>query len=269
MALHNILVHLDAGPRTAERLRLAGALAARNGARLTGIFAQRASAHRVGVIATWPPEEYTAAAEASRAAFAAATLGNPKAEWIDLNRGSDEQVTQLTIELARAFDLTIVGQDEAEAPRTVPANFIEELILESGRPVLVVPYIARNAEIGRRPLIAWNNSRVAARALNDSLALLSPGCEATLVALASPDAAAPSSDRIVTHLVSHGVATRAETLPIQGIGTMDMLLSHAADLGSDLIVAGAFGSSGFANLGRGAGTRFLLQHMTVPVLFSH
>lgn len=52
MALANIVVHLDSGSRTAERLALATTLARRHGARLTGLFAEVTPAHRVGVVSS-------------------------------------------------------------------------------------------------------------------------------------------------------------------------------------------------------------------------
>ena len=73
MPLCNLLVHLDSGERSAARLKLAADIARSRGARLTGLFAQVAPAHRVGVVTDWPTADYTRAADASRAAFLAAT----------------------------------------------------------------------------------------------------------------------------------------------------------------------------------------------------
>jgi nucleotide-binding universal stress UspA family protein len=53
------------------------------------------------------------------------------------------------------------------------------------------------------------------------------------------------------------------------IGIMDTLLNNAADLGSDLLVMGAHGHIGLPFVSRGAGTRYILRHMTVPVLMSN
>ena len=36
-----------------------------------------------------------------------------------------------------------------------------------------------------------------------------------------------------------------------------------------LLALGGFETPGFPFLGRGAGTRYVLAHMTLPVLFSH
>ena len=63
MILANILVHLDSKPRTAARVALSLRIAERAGARLTGLFAEKADAHQVGTVATWPSAHYTAAME--------------------------------------------------------------------------------------------------------------------------------------------------------------------------------------------------------------
>lgn len=270
MTLRNILIHLDGGPRTGERLKLANVLSVRHGARLVGVFAERAAAHRVGLAATWSPAEYASAVAASRTQFAEACKGNSKAEFADLERGGEHQILQAMTDLARHFDLIVLGQDDESAPRRVPAALAEQIIIESGRPVLVVPYAGHYADVGQRPLIAWNDSRSAARALNDSLPLIAAEAEATLITFAQPHAAASDTIALIlAHLATHGVTAKEDRLLVQDIGIMDMLLNRAAELGSDLLVAGAFGGYGFPVLSRGSGTRFLLHHMTLPVLFSH
>jgi len=49
----------------------------------------------------------------------------------------------------------------------------------------------------------------------------------------------------------------------------DVLLSRAADLAADLIVAGGYHHSQLREVLVGGVSRDLLQHMTVPVLMSH
>ena len=73
MILANILVHVDSRPRTAARLALAVRIAERTGARLTALFAEKAEAHVVGTVATWPSPHYVAAVENARSAFSSAT----------------------------------------------------------------------------------------------------------------------------------------------------------------------------------------------------
>ena len=270
MSVKNILVHLDGALRTAARLHLALDLARRHGARLVGMFAQNASAYRVGVVTKWPSAEYAAAAAASGAMFAEATRGYDQAEWVDLNRGSEQQILERMTDIAHAFDLVVAGQHQDTSDHGAPADLIPQLVLESGRPVLVVPHSGSYERVGRRPLIAWNNSRSAARALNDALGLFEPECEAVLATIGAPNE--PSSDKheaIIRHLSCHKISARVDTLFAQDIGVMDLLLNRSADHSADLLVAGAFGQAGFPGLSSGSGTRFLLRHMTLPVLLAH
>src|SRR5271157_1983363 len=154
MSLKNILAHVDSRPRTAVRLALAVRLAERMGARLTGLFAEEAEAYQVGTVASWPSPHYTAALESARGAFDAAT--QPLAErrdFIDLNRGSDHEIIPRFVEIARTFDLVILGQTLEDVP--VPGKLPEQTIVDSGRPTLVVPYVGTYLDVGRRPLFAW------------------------------------------------------------------------------------------------------------------
>jgi nucleotide-binding universal stress UspA family protein len=50
---------------------------------------------------------------------------------------------------------------------------------------------------------------------------------------------------------------------------MDMLLNRVTDRGADLLVMGAHGHIGFPFVSRGAGTRYILRHMTVPVVLAN
>ena len=71
------------------------------------------------------------------------------------------------------------------------------------------------------------------------------------------------------HLARHGIkATPAETMA-NDLDAATVILNHAADLGADLVVIGGYGHSRMRELVLGGVTRFLLQHMTVPVLMSH
>lgn len=269
MTLANILVHLDSSPRCEARTALAVTLAQRHGARLTGLFAETSQAHRVGVVATWPSEDHIARASTAEAAFLAATaaLGD-KAAFVDVNRGGENEILVRTTDIARNFDLVILGQSE-EGSR-VPADLPEQLVLESGRPVLMVPYAGTYADVGHRPLFAWHRSRGASRALSDALPLVQPHAAALVVQAARHgDTGDEFSDLVIANLAAHGIAAHYQTVVVEEVKLMDTLLNQAADHSSDLLAIGAFDSAGFAFLGRGSGTRYIMRHMTLPVLFSH
>lgn len=270
MALKNLMVHLDQGERTASRLQVAAALARQHGARLLGVFGQKAHAQRVGVVSTWPSQAYTEARDASQAAFRQATADLPQAEWIDINRGGEAEVLRHVTDLARHADLVIFGQHDPQGVSYVPEELVGEVILESGRPVLVWPYVGTFTEVGKHPLIAWNDAREAARALNDAIPLIQGCDQAHVVSFAARlEEGQSSCAKVAGHLAAHGIPTKTEVILVEDFGIMDLLLNRVSDRAADLLVMGAHGHIGFPFESRGAGTRHILRHMTVPVLMSN
>lgn len=271
MSLKNILVHLDSGPLCKDRLSLAVALAEQHGARLVGLFGQLAQAHMIGVVATWPSPNYLENAERSRQEFEAMCQNRLRSfSWRDANRGSALEVARALIETAHHFDLVLLSQDDEAAAQVVPRDLPEQVVLNAGRPGLIIPYAYKNTTLGQRPIIAWNGSRESVRAVNDALPLLSGCSDARVVCFAKPTPELEQSlADLKAHLADHGVEMQPDYVQAEGIGIMDMLLNQAADLSADLLVMGASGNTGFANFRRHGGTRHILRHMTVPVLMSH
>jgi nucleotide-binding universal stress UspA family protein len=269
MALKDLMVHLDGSVRTAQRLEIAAAMARRHQARLVGVFGQRAQAQQVGVVATWPPPDYAQAAAAGKAAFERATAGLAQAEWLDINRGGDAALLGGITAAARHADLIVLGQSDNRDDHRLPPELPEEVVVNSGRPALVVPYVGDYAPAFRRPLIAWNDSREAAHALNDALPLIE-GCDGAVVLSLDTrlEQAEASCRAVARHLACHGIAAKTEVLVVDDVGIMDMLLNRVADHGADLLIMGAHGQIGFPFVSRGAGTRHILRSMTVPVLMA-
>jgi nucleotide-binding universal stress UspA family protein len=268
--LKNLLVHLDQSERTPVRLAMAVSLARQHQARLTGVFGQRAKAQQVGIVATWPSAEYSDAAQAAKAAFERATAGMPQAQWHDINRGSDAELLRQITEIARCADLIVLGQHDEQAKAYVPSELAEEVVLNSGRPILVIPYAGEFPQQAQHPLIAWDNSREAAHAVNDALALIADCPEATIISVDARYAEASAScARLADHLACHGIKAKTEVLVVDDVGIMDILLSRVTDLGADLLVMGAHGSIGLPFVSRGAGTRHIFRSMVVPVLMSN
>lgn len=176
---------------------------------------------------------------------------------------------------ARHADLTIAGQPDPDDPDAyIAPRFIENLLLSAGRPVLMIPFTGAPEVIGNKPLIAWDCSRAATRAAHDALPFLRHAKRSAVVTVASLDEEEPGARlpgaEIATVLARHGVEVDVhaiEGVPRREIG--ETLLSQAADLGADLLVAGAYGHMRVTELVLGGVTRKLLQAMTVPVLFSH
>jgi nucleotide-binding universal stress UspA family protein len=176
------------------------------------------------------------------------------------------------VALAKTVDLVVYGQ--ASRDYRAPSGFRpEDIVIACGRPMLVTPYAGNIAAIGRRVLVAWDATREATRALHDALPLLEKAEAVTVMTVRAREAHferdRPGLDRIVRHLERHGIAAHAEETLQGDLPVSDVLLSRAADLDADMIVAGAYHHSQFREALLGGVSRELLEHMTVPVLMSH
>src|SRR5215469_2988033 len=282
MALKDILVHLDATQRCAERLEIAAHLAIQHGAHLTGLHVIDIPSANYFYGAAMPfvpanPEEIveriraeaTEAAGPVQAAFRdCLSRNNIPGDW-QLAEGAPPAVVAL---YARYADLAVVGQPNRDEPQDADAVTVTT-VMTSGRPVLAVPFAGEFPTIGERVLVAWNASREAARALNDALPLLLGAKQVTVLAI-NPQRGVgghgdiPAAD-IALHLARHGVKAEASHTVAKDIADGEALLSYVADIGADLIVAGAYGHSRARELVFGGVTRTLIAEMTAPVLLSH
>lgn len=273
MAYKDLLVHLDSSARSGARMDLAVTLARRFGARLTGLFGE-SDPHVLIPAARDPEAALQQAAAAAQASFLAGTrAAGLAAEWQAAATVNDTELLKRLLFRARHADLAIVGQhDPQEAPVGVPPDLAEHLVLNSGRPTLVVPY-AGTFPAADRVLVAWNGGREAARALGDALPFLAQASQVIVVAI-NPDFGRREYGEeplgaIEQHLSAHGVRVETETLWVEDMHAMDILLARLTDHAIDLLVMGAHGHYGFPYLHRGSSTRHILRHMTVPVLMSH
>jgi len=173
-------------------------------------------------------------------------------------------------ELAARHDLSIVRQSEPEKG-PLEELIVEAALFESGRPVLVVPYIQKGALTLDRVLVAWNGSPNAARAIGDAMPFLRRAKAVEVVIVLGeagrPDEI-PGAD-IGEHLARHGLKVEVERLTAIKGDVTDTILSHAADVAADFLVMGGYGHSRLREFVLGGVTRGILRTMTVPVLMSH
>jgi nucleotide-binding universal stress UspA family protein len=176
---------------------------------------------------------------------------------------------------ARYSDLVVVGQtDPDESLPATQASFPEYVVMNSGRPVLIVPYAGEFVQIGKRVLAAWDGSMEATRAFTNAIPFLKRA-ELVQVAVFNPKARSgvhgeqPGAD-IALYLSRHGVKVEVAQHAATGdVDTGSALLSQAADFAADLIVMGCYGHSRFREVLLGGVSNTILRSMTVPVLMSH
>ena len=175
---------------------------------------------------------------------------------------------------AHCSDLTLLNQaDPTASSHRRAQDLVEQVVLNSARPTLIIPYAGRFETLGSNVMVAWDESREVVRALSDALPLLR---RAKRVQLVSWNEKGASDDRTLRArlaalhqwLMWQGVSAevRVETTEVD---ISNAMLLHAADLNTDLIVMGAYGHSRWVERILGGATRGLLASMTVPVLMAH
>lgn len=185
-------------------------------------------------------------------------------------------ITELQAEAAtilgatsRLYDLTVVAQPEFDR-ESFDNTLAQEILFESGGPVLFMPYVFKGTFSPKRIGICWDGSRLAARAVRDAMPLLEKAEAINILAFneARSAPAEASAARLASNLAALGVETRiaatTETASIQ-----PSILSTAADEDLDLLVMGSYGHSRLKETVFGGVTREMLESMTVPTLMSH
>jgi nucleotide-binding universal stress UspA family protein len=172
--------------------------------------------------------------------------------------------------IARRFDVAIVGQAEPETS-AVEEIIAESALFESGRPVIVVPYIQKEPFKLDNVMVCWDGSRSAARAIADAMPLLAKSGRVEVVIVTNERGKQDEIEGadIGAHLARHGLNVEIKRTALGDIDVADVLLSHAADSGSDLIVMGGYGHSRLREFVLGGVTRSILRSMTAPVLMAH
>jgi nucleotide-binding universal stress UspA family protein len=172
--------------------------------------------------------------------------------------------------IARRFDLAIMGQPEPDTP-ALEWLLVEAALFDSGRPVLIVPYIQQKGLTLDRVIVAWDGSRSAARAVADAMPLLVRAKATEVLTVATEPAKSdemPGAD-IAQHLARHGVKVEVDSIVTVETDVASTILSHAADISADFLVMGGYGHSRLREFVLGGVTRGILSSMTLPTLMSH
>lgn len=178
-------------------------------------------------------------------------------------------VAQIFAENARHYDLSVVAQEEPK--NDLPESLITEAALfESGRPVLIVPYIQRTGIKLDRVMLCWDGSRNAARAVGDAMPLLERAGRVDVVTVDTKERRNTiRGAQIADHLARHGLKVDLKPIVAPDSDVANVVLSQAADSEANLIVMGGYGHTRLREFILGGATRGMLESMTVPVLMSH
>ncbi|MBV8634566.1 MAG: universal stress protein [Burkholderiaceae bacterium] len=179
---------------------------------------------------------------------------------------------QETVPAARTSDLVVMGQPNPDDKQAaLGMGMAGHVLLQSGRPVIFLPYAMPAPTSYGQAVIAWDGSRPAARAISDALPLLHSAEKVTILSATKEKEAFrrfPDAD-LGIYLAEHELNVEIVENSNTGIDAGNWILSSAADLGADLLVMGAYGHSRFGEMILGGATRTVLQSMTLPTIMSH
>lgn len=172
--------------------------------------------------------------------------------------------------LARRFDLAVVPQ---VTPATIAPDelLMEAALFESGRPIVIVPYIQKAPLKLDRVICCWDGSRTAARAIGDAMPFLQKAKAVDLVIVGKGKMGEKelTGADMGAHLSRHGLKVDVKRIPAADVDVANAILSYAADSGAEFVVMGGYGHSRLREYILGGATRGILASMTVPVLMSH
>ena len=212
------------------------------------------------------------AAHAQVQTIASQTQGNKEIgpSLLDANSyvGSHAQIVQLILQQGRLHDLSVIDRSTRTLDEGSAA--INELLFNSGRPVIVVPPTVTSFRT-TRVVVAWDGSRQATRAVNDALPLLRTAEHVEIVCVANEKDltnAVPGAE-IAPHLLRHGIKVEVVDLTPMDRSAARAIRDHSELIAADIIVMGAFVHSRMRQLVLGGVTDSMLCNSELPLFMSY
>jgi nucleotide-binding universal stress UspA family protein len=274
-AIKTIAVHLPTAGLCTRLLDAAVPLAEARGATLVGVHVLPAVVVYADATVSMSTEFIVAQQEAFRedaqaveAAFRSRLAATGIAhEWSASDTG-EEPTMRAAATICNTADLVVAAQYHESIP-AASGYSPDELVLGTGRPVLIVPTAGEITSPGRQALIAWNGSREASRAAFDCLALLQADAEVSILVVDNPRGNSTLA-AITRTLSQHGARPRPVSVSKrEGRSSAEEILACAAEFNTDLLALGCYGHSRLRETVFGGTTTRILKEMKLPVLMAH
>ena len=280
MSYKTILVSLNEVGRLAELVTAAVGLARDTGAHISGLYV-------IPAVQVYPSVGFEAApqvfegnrtffkdnAQRVKQAFEEAMRRESLSHDFHQIDARTPVIAEEVITVGRSADLIVVSATNPDEITGVERDFVEQVVMAVGRPVIVLP-AQGDATIGLNEIvIGWDGGREASRAAFDALPLLTKASKVRVVRIdpqKDPNLRGSVAGADLAEALSrHGVKAEAQGYPTDGLDEGQALMRCAEDCGAGLIVMGAYGHSRLAEFIFGGATRFVLTRMARPVLMSH
>lgn len=168
---------------------------------------------------------------------------------------------------ARYFDFALVGWEKENSTSHATA---EALVFGSGRPVILLPETSAIAGIDHIA-VAWDGSRVAARAVADATSLLERAEQISVITVVDekPLREDHPGERLANAFRKRGLKAESVAARAEGRAVGIALQEHAIELGADLLTMGGYGHSRVRDFILGGATQDVLRELRLPVLLSN
>jgi nucleotide-binding universal stress UspA family protein len=180
-----------------------------------------------------------------------------------------DQIPRLAAVVVRSADCFVALRPGTAPEEDQPSDLVDRVLLECGRHLFLVP--GRALEGFGHALVAWNESREAARAVHEAMPYLTKAEVVDVLVVdvdRDPDAGSARGAELVKHLIHCGVHATLDVVP-EGDGVSATLMSEAARRKVDLIVMGGYGRSRLREQFLGGPTYDLLNASPVSLVVAH
>ena len=278
MAIKSILVHVANDPRHEDRLNFAVDLCRHVAGHLEVVFTVDPITMPAGAAGRAASNAFLAEAraiahervETLRQTVANHFSGSDLSYEFQIVTG--DQVKELA-RRAHLADLVIVGQSPFAGDDHVVVKKMENLVIHTGCPLLVLPfagaYPGDMADFCRRILVAWDYGAPAIKAVRGALPLLARADTVTVVTNTPAKGDDLNGTELGRYLSLHDVHADIRATIDPGADVADQLLAQALDARASLVVLGAFGGLTLIEHFFGGVTEHVLERTDVPVFMAH
>lgn len=177
----------------------------------------------------------------------------PLTSWRELGR------------VSRVYDMSIVSR---EALAENAATAMEQLLFDSGRPMLLSPYDWQGP-VGESIAIAWNRSSETSRLVSHAMDLLRHAREVHVIAIEDWFVDGPDGAALRDYLAANDVRVHLHATGKAKNEFGYQILLETQSVGADLLLKGAYTQSRITQVMFGGATRDILREARLPVLLAH
>ncbi|RWO29304.1 MAG: universal stress protein [Mesorhizobium sp.] len=168
---------------------------------------------------------------------------------------------------ARYYDLVLCAWEENNPTSRTTAQAI---IFGSGRPTILLPEVEPVTKL-HSVAIAWDGSRVAARAVADAHQVLRRASKITVLTVTGEKSLqeTDAAQRLTQGLNLRGLSAEAMPFVSEDCPVEVSLQERAIEIGADLMIMGAFGHTRLRDFVLGGATKGILLDVRLPIMLSH